>query len=640
MPAAATAGRHWWEVPWRRPPAEQQSKRSHRRSRKGSIFRGVSRTWDGRWQAEIKEGGVVRPLGLFDGEEAAARAYDAEKLRLGHERWCKQQQLQLKQRQRPPPLPLPPRRGDGAGGEGQAAAEIEALQQRYKDTHQGRPPTGPFARDPAWLRGMIEGEPRQRDIGEMRGSAPGTRGACGAQGTPESIWVSQRHVALERDDALSGEVEAAAVESGLSSGLVRRLRCVLGREPGSFELQAERARLGAVPLQWRHQLRWLGLWLKLWDTHRLAVQQMLRGVGSAVRECVPAGADAAVARRAEEMLARFEAELRDAELVFVMAPAEQVAQGLSLEVLRASRANSAFCGACVACRESDAFRAPGRDGNSRKRPLRECERAAAVRRKQEELDRRGRRPGYVAEPRNYRTKRKRREEAAAAAEKGRACRRFARKRRRAAQRGEGREAEGLQLHLSSESSTGYKRVAKLPSGRFRAKHTVGGTLVNIGTFDTAVEAAAAYARSVGEPPERRTSGAAGQLPVAPPPVPAGGKGRPPPGSACAICHEKKLRCVRLPGGSCEYCVSNGLTCVRRGSSGGNCNPLKLELIEGDATLQALLVRTAGETGARTRDLLCAEGYHVTRKDVLNYRRTRKCARDAQAQREPERVSQP
>ena len=47
-------------------------------------------------------------------------------------------------------------------------AEIEALQQRYKDTHQGRPPTGPFARDPAWLRGMIEGEPRQRDIGEMR----------------------------------------------------------------------------------------------------------------------------------------------------------------------------------------------------------------------------------------------------------------------------------------------------------------------------------------------------------------------------------------------------------------------------------------------------------------------------------------
>ena len=53
------------------------------------------------------------------------------------------------------------------------------------------------------------------------------------------------------------------------------------------------------------------------------------------------------------------------------------------------------------------------------------------------------------------------------------------------------EAEGLQLHLSSESSTGYKRVAKLPSGRFRAKHTVGGTLVNIATFDTAVEAAVA-----------------------------------------------------------------------------------------------------------------------------------------------------
>jgi len=254
-------------------------------------------------------------------------------------------------------------------------------------------------------------------------------------------------------------------------------------------------------------------------------------------------------------------------------------------------------------------------------------------------------------------------------------------------------------------------VCEHHSGRFVARHVVDGRYCSLGSFGTAVEAAAAYARSVGEPPERRTSGAAGQLPVppllpgpvllpvppllslpssaaapssathavasssahaaassadaaassaalapcsevAPPPVPAGGKGRPPPGSACAICHEKKLRCVRLPGGSCEYCVSNGLTCVRRGSSGGNCsvtapccsayrgNPLKLDLIEGDATLQALLVRTAGETGARTRDLLCAEGYHVTRKNVLNYRRTRKCARDAQAQREPERVSQP
>ena len=82
--------------------------------------------------------------------------------------------------------------------------------------------------------------------------------------------------------------------------------------------------------------------------------------------------------------------------------------------------------------------------------------------------------------------------------------------------------------------------------------------------------------------------------VAPPAVPAGRKGRPPPGSACAVCHEKKLRCVRLPGGSCEYCVSNGLACVRRGSSGGNCSvtapccsayrgiPLKLETARGGA----------------------------------------------------------
>ena len=45
-------------------------------------------------------------------------------------------------------------------------------------------------------------------------------------------------------------------------------------------------------------------------------------------------------------------------------------------------------------------------------------------------------------------------------------------------------------------------------------------------------------------------------------------------------------------------------------------------------------------------MLCAEGYHVTRKDVLNLSTAGhakvECARprDAQAQREPERVSQP
>ena len=60
------------------------------------------------------------------------------------------------------------------------------------------------------------------------------------------------------------------------------------------------------------------------------------------------------------------------------------------------------------------------------------------------------------------------------------------------------EAEGLRLHLSSRSSTGYENVSKEPSGRFRAQHKVDGRQVAIGFFDTAVEAAVAYARAVGE----------------------------------------------------------------------------------------------------------------------------------------------
>ena len=60
------------------------------------------------------------------------------------------------------------------------------------------------------------------------------------------------------------------------------------------------------------------------------------------------------------------------------------------------------------------------------------------------------------------------------------------------------EAEGLRLHLSSSNSTGYKNVFKQASGRFWAQHTVDGGQVHIGTFDTAVEAAVAYARAVGQ----------------------------------------------------------------------------------------------------------------------------------------------
>ena len=63
------------------------------------------------------------------------------------------------------------------------------------------------------------------------------------------------------------------------------------------------------------------------------------------------------------------------------------------------------------------------------------------------------------------------------------------------------EAEGLRLHLSSITSTGYKGV-HADRSRFRAERRVGGKRVYLGTFDTAVEAAAAYARAVGEAPSR------------------------------------------------------------------------------------------------------------------------------------------
>jgi len=59
------------------------------------------------------------------------------------------------------------------------------------------------------------------------------------------------------------------------------------------------------------------------------------------------------------------------------------------------------------------------------------------------------------------------------------------------------EAEGLLLHLSIKSNTGYLGVTKLASGRVQAKHWVDGKEACLGCFDTAVEAAVAYARAVG-----------------------------------------------------------------------------------------------------------------------------------------------
>jgi len=56
------------------------------------------------------------------------------------------------------------------------------------------------------------------------------------------------------------------------------------------------------------------------------------------------------------------------------------------------------------------------------------------------------------------------------------------------------EAEGLQLHLSSSSSSGYKGVREVAPGRFQARLCVGGVNVSCGYFGTAVAAAVAYAR--------------------------------------------------------------------------------------------------------------------------------------------------
>ena len=57
------------------------------------------------------------------------------------------------------------------------------------------------------------------------------------------------------------------------------------------------------------------------------------------------------------------------------------------------------------------------------------------------------------------------------------------------------EAEGYKLHLATRSNnkTGYKGV-KEQNGRFYAERWIDGKQVHLGTYDTAVEAAVAYAR--------------------------------------------------------------------------------------------------------------------------------------------------
>ena len=55
-------------------------------------------------------------------------------------------------------------------------------------------------------------------------------------------------------------------------------------------------------------------------------------------------------------------------------------------------------------------------------------------------------------------------------------------------------ASGLRLHLSRKTTTGYFGVRERSSGGFKATFTGNGKTKNLGTFDTAVQAAIAYAR--------------------------------------------------------------------------------------------------------------------------------------------------
>ena len=59
--------------------------------------------------------------------------------------------------------------------------------------------------------------------------------------------------------------------------------------------------------------------------------------------------------------------------------------------------------------------------------------------------------------------------------------------------GEVAEAAGLRLHLSEKNPTGYRGV-RSSGGRFVAQHTLDGKYTYLGVFDTAVEAAVAYAK--------------------------------------------------------------------------------------------------------------------------------------------------
>ena len=68
------------------------------------------------------------------------------------------------------------------------------------------------------------------------------------------------------------------------------------------------------------------------------------------------------------------------------------------------------------------------------------------------------------------------------------------------------EAEGLQLHLSASASSGYKGVYSIPSGRWQARICCGNNdRLVLGAFDTAVEAAVAYAHAASQASEGSAS---------------------------------------------------------------------------------------------------------------------------------------
>jgi len=78
--------------------------------------------------------------------------------------------------------------------------------------------------------------------------------------------------------------------------------------------------------------------------------------------------------------------------------------------------------------------------------------------------------------------------------------------------------EELHLHLSCSNTTGYRGVFKDAHGRFYAQHKIGVRTVSSASFDTAVEAAEAYARSMKDPASLAAAGASCIAPRAAPPA--------------------------------------------------------------------------------------------------------------------------